>query len=328
MVCRHAGGAVLALLLFVLPLAACSHGGSNGAACCGSCTYIPDAPDYSDSTMWFVSEKAEVGCGADVFYLVSTWETDWTTDDGRTCHYADVYNVSHRENMDKEISRIAEYMGEGNNFYSPYYRHITIEAWATLNEDTIDNRFRTAFADVQQAFDTFLAQRDPSRPFVLAGFSQGGKAVVELLKTMPADVADHLVAAYVLGYKVTPDDTLATRNIRPAQGATDTGVTICYNSVSDVHYIQPVVAAPCAICINPVNWRTDAVPATLHDTITISLSPEHHVLVLQDYSGSEYQPILGFLNVGDFHSCEPWLYQDCLRENIRARVAAYYGKER
>ena len=180
--------------------------------------------------------------------------------------------------------------------------------------------------DVQQAFNIFLSHRKPERPFVLAGFSQGGKAVVELLKSMPDSLHRYLVAAYVLGYKVTPDDQLATTNIQAAQGATDTGVTICYNSVSDVRCIKPVVAAPCAMCINPVNWRTDATPATLHDTITVTLSPEHHVLVLKGYSGAEYSPIMGFLNVGDFHSGEPWLYQECLRENIRARIRAYYQK--
>lgn len=47
----------------------------------------------------------------------------------------------------------------------------------------------------------------------MAGFSQGGKAVVELLKTMPADAMRRLVAAYVLGYKVTPADTLDMENI-------------------------------------------------------------------------------------------------------------------
>ena len=30
------------------------------------------------------------------------------------------------------------------------------------------------------------------------------------------------------------------------------------------------------------------------------------------------------MNAGDFHSAEPWLYEECLRENIRARVEAYY----
>lgn len=309
----------------LLLLASCSN--RDTASGMNVATYIPEAPDYTDSTLWYVRKNTTVTQGADVFYLVSTWETDWTTADGRICHYADVYNAAHRADMDKEISRIADFMGEAGDFYSPYYRHITIEGWATQNEDTINNRFRTAFSDVQQAFNTFLQQRpDPNRPFVLAGFSQGGKAVVELLKTMPAEVARHLVAAYVLGYKVTPDDTLATKNIRAAQGATDTGVTICYNSVSDVSCIKPVVSAPCALCINPVNWRTDATSATLHDTITVSVSPEHHVLVVKGYSGSEYQPILGFLNVGDFHSAEPWLYQECLRQNILERVKAYYQK--
>lgn len=285
--------------------------------------YIPEAPDYGDPTMWFTQENDKSGSGADVFYIVSTWATDWTTADGRICHYADVHNAERRADMDKEISRIAGYMGVDNNFYSPYYRHISIESWAALNEDTISNRFRIAMADVRAAFSAFLSRRDPSRPLVLAGFSQGGKAVVELLKELPDDVAEHLVAAYVLGYKVTPDDTSATKNIRAAKRADDTGVTICYNSVADVRYIKPVISEPCVMCINPVNWRTDDTPATLADTITVAVSPEHNVLVVTGYSGAEYQPILGFLNVGDFHSAEPWLYQDCLKENVRLRVRKY-----
>ena len=113
-----------------------------GAAFAAGCSsreaeHVPEAPDYSDAGMWFVREDAGAGEGADVFYLVSTWEEDWTADDGLVCHYADVYNVQHRADMDKEISRIAGYMGEGNNFYSPYYRHITIEGWATLDEELI-----------------------------------------------------------------------------------------------------------------------------------------------------------------------------------------------
>lgn len=313
---------LLFIVMSVLP--ACSDsvsapGGETGL-------YVPEAPDYTDDTFWYVSKNDTDGSGADVFYLVSTWETDWTTADGRLCHYADVYNESHRNNMATEISRIAGYMGPGNNFYSPYYRHITIEGWATLNEDTVNNRFKTAFGDVKRAFDLFMQRRDPSRPFILAGFSQGGKAVVELLKSMTAEQCRNMVAAYVLGYKVTPDDTLATDNIRAAQDSTDTGVTICYNSVSDVRYIQPIVAAPCAMCINPVNWRTDATPATLHDTITVAVEPERHVLIVSGYSGSEYSPIMGFLNVGDFHSAEPWLYEECLRQNVRARIRGYYSK--
>lgn len=293
---------------------------------CSSSTpevYIPEAPDYADQTFWYTEENDQTGLGADVFYIVSTWEKDWETETGAIAHHADVYNKKHRDDMTKEISRIAAYMGKGNNFYAPFYRHMTIEGWATLDEELISDRFATAFADVRAAFDTFLDNRPKDRPFVLAGFSQGAKAVVELLKVMPEDVYRQLVAAYVLGYKVTPADMLASSNIKAAQGRDDIGVTICYNSVSDVKYIQPVVAAPCAFCINPVNWRTDATPATLHDTITVTVAQKEKVLVLEGYSGSEYSPIMGFLNVGDFHGCEPWLYQECLEENIKERIEAF-----
>ena len=54
--------------------------------------------------------------------------------------------------------------------------------------------------------------------------------------------------------------------------------------------------------------------------ITITLSPEHHVLVATNYSASEYPPFRGFLNVGDIHSCEPWLYSECLQRNIKVRA--------
>ena len=281
---------------------------------------IPVAPDYADSTMWFIAENDTIGTGADVFYIVSTWELDWQTADGQTCHYADVWNEDHRNDMAKEIRRIAEYMAQGNNFYAPYYRHITLESWATLNEDTIHRRAKIAMGDVKQAFDHFLSNRDSSRPLILAGFSQGGMAVVELLKYMDDETYNHLAAAYVLGYKVTPQDTAQSKHIRAAHDSADVGVTICYNSVKDVKYVQPILCNQCIMCINPVNWRTDETPALLHDTITVTANPEHKVLVLTNYEGAEYKPIMNFINVGDVHSCEPWLYKECLQRNITLRT--------
>jgi hypothetical protein len=281
--------------------------------------YIPQARDYNDAAMWITEDGDTTSMGADVFYVVSTWEKDWTTEDSTVCHYADVWNHTHRERMAKEINKVAKYMSHGNRFYAPYYRHATIEAFLSLNDDTIRSRTRLVMDDVCNAFDHFQAHRDQTRPLVIAGFSQGGMAVVELLKHIDDETYSQLVAAYVLGYKVTPEDTLQTSHIKAAQGETDTGVTICYNTVKDVKYVQPVIAATC-MGINPVNWRTDATPATLHDTITVTLSPEYHVLVVSGYSGSEYKPYKNFLNVGDIHSCEPWLYSECLAKNISVRT--------
>ena len=91
----------------------------GGVTSCTSCTsnkdnvplvevreYIPKAPDYNDSTMWVTADGDTDGTGADVFYVVSTWEDDWTTEDGRICHYADVWNPKHRARMaELELNR-------------------------------------------------------------------------------------------------------------------------------------------------------------------------------------------------------------------------------
>ena len=311
----------------------------GGVTSCTSCTsnddnapsgetseYIPKAPDYDDATMWVTADGDNDGTGADIFYVVSTWEEDWTTEDGRICHYADVWNPEHRGRMaDLEMNKVAAYMSPGHRFFAPYYRHTTIDAWVTQNEDTLKRRVQLAMDDVRAAFDHFQAQRDQSRPLIIAGFSQGGLAVVELLKHIDDETYRQLAAAYVLGYKVTEADMAECSHIRPAEGETDTGVTICYNTVKDVKYIKPIISAS-DICINPVNWRTDATPAILHDTITVTVSPAYHVLVVTGYSGSEYSPYKDLINVGDIHSCEPWLYSECLAKNIAVRTQKWREK--
>ena len=310
----------IALLGSTASFASCTASEDNAANQYEQATFIPQAPDYNDATMWVTADGDTDGTGADIFYVVSTWEEDWTAEDGRICHYADVWNPEHRRHMaDLELNKVAAYMSPGNRFFAPFYRHTTIEAWMTQNEDTIKSRTRLSVDDVCAAFDHFQAHRDTSRPLIIAGFSQGGLAVVELLKHIDDETYNQLAAAYVLGYKVTNADMAQSSHIRPAEGETDTGVTICYNTVKDVKYVIPVISAS-DICINPVNWRTDATPATLHDTITVTVSPSHHVLVVSGYSASEYAAYRGFLNVGDIHSCEPWLYSECLARNFKVRA--------
>ncbi len=308
---RHTIMLMMAVQIALLTLSSCVH---------TSLEFIPAPPDYENPTMWVTADNDIDGTGADIFYVVSTWEEDWKTKDGRICHYADVWNSEHRERMgDLEINKVKDYMSPGNRFFAPYYRHTTIEAWMTKDEDFLGKRLKLAMDDVCKAFDYFQAHRDQNRPLVIAGFSQGGRGVVELLKHINNKTYSQLVAAYVMGYKVTNADIQQCSHIKPAEGQTDTGVTICYNTVKDVKYIQPIIAAS-DICINPVNWHTDATPATLHDNITVTVSPEYHVLVVSGYSGSEYAPYKGFINVGDIHRCEPWLYKECIAKNIKART--------
>lgn len=289
--------------------------------------FMPAQPDYADSTLWIRQMGDKDGTGADVFYIVSTWEEDWKTSQGDTCHYADVYNTTHHQHMNIEQTKVAQYMGAENNFYAPLYRHMAMGTWITRDEQLINERFMpVAMEDVKKAFSYFNAHRDTTRPLVIAGFSQGGKATVELIKSMDEDTYKHLVAAYVMGYKVTPEDTMECKRFHPAQSATDTGVIVCFNTVKDAKYIVDVISKPNTMCINPANWRTDATPAIIHDSITISVDTTNHVLIANNYSASEYRPYKNFINVGDIHGCEPWLYSDYIRQNINDRVKAWRNR--
>ena len=71
--------------------------------------------------MWITRDADKDGTGADIFYVVSTWEEDWQDAEGRTSHYADVWNPKHRERMAIEMNKVAAYMSPGNRFYAPYY---------------------------------------------------------------------------------------------------------------------------------------------------------------------------------------------------------------
>ena len=78
--------------------------------------------------------------------------------------------------------------------------------------------------------------------------------------------------------------------------------------------------------VGEIAWYKDATPAILNDTITVTLSPEHNVLVLDGFDGSRLTNILDFLNVGDYHSIEPWVYSEGLHKNIKQRIEAFKSK--
>ena len=59
----------------------------------------------------------------------------------------------------------------------------------------ITSRFPIAMGDVREAFRYYIENLNEGRPFVLAGFSQGAQALVELLKELPESLHERMVAA-------------------------------------------------------------------------------------------------------------------------------------
>ena len=287
---------------------------------------LPPEPDYTDSTQWYMVDR---GGEADLFYIIST-ETGDHMMGGDTCHLADTYNPILRKKMLKEMVAVDSFYSDKLNYFSPYYRQVSLDSWAT--PDKAFARLPIALEDVLRSWDYYLKHLNQGRPFIIAGFSQGARATFDILREMPDSVRCRLVAAYTIGFKVTQEDVDSNLNIKLAQGATDTGVLIGFNSVkspaSILYFTENNVA-----CINPVNWRTDAEPATFvlygrrqNDTLSVRCDTVSHHLIVDGYTRHRIMPLFGL--PGNYHNMELKFYYPYVRKNMADRVAAFLAKKK
>ncbi len=277
---------------------------------------------YADSALWFDTGKAIDTTLCDVFYVLETVTNAWTDAAGEVHYLADDSQADQRAAMRTYSQRAYTLFGDSTNFFSPYYRQLTIEPWLT-GFAAVDSLFPTAMADVQQAFDYYMTHWNGGRRFVLAGFSQGGKAVKELIQTMPDKQYRRMVAAYLIGFPVTADDVARTDRFIPAQGATDKGVTISFNSVANEAGIGAVFSQS-EMIINPVSWSTSSNIARLNDSVTVSIDAMHKVLLVIGINPETvFVPSLqAICPKGNYHLLEMDLYQETIRENVKQRI--YY----
>lgn len=286
-----------------------------------SCDYI--TLDYSSDNLWF-ELSTDTNKEVDIFYILPTCIWDWTNDQGEICHYADIDNSEQREAMQGSYELARDiFAGDNYNFFAPYYRQISLESWIE-GDSVVSARFPNAMKDIKSAFDEFIENRNNNRPFIIAGYSQGGKGVVELLKTMNQDEYSRMIAAYVIGYRITESEIDEYSNIKMATDSIESGVAICYNSVESIEAICPLFF-PSKACINPVSWSISEEAAILNDSVTVSVDSNNGVLIVEGLDSSQYYlSILGDLLVeGNYHLQELTLYQQKLHENVIQRVENY-----
>ena len=264
---------------------------------------------------------------ADIFYILPTCIWDWTAADGQTYRYSDYTRTDHIEAFLPSVELAEDIFAQGQyGFYCPFYRQISLNVWMD-GEAAVEELFPLSMEDVSAAFDYYLDNYNEGRPFVLAGFSQGGKAVVELVKHLPAPAYEQMVAAYAIGYRVSDEELAQYPQLRPAVDSTGTGTIICYNSVATPEAACAVLS-PSDICINPVNWTTGATPVELNDSVTVTVDTDHHLLIVDGLDPEQYwMPSLApMFSKGNYHLQELTLYQDHLRRNTALRIRNFSDK--
>ena len=234
------------VIFFILALIALMHWG---------CKTNSQAPDYQEASSW-VFQAPTPDKPVDVFYVYPTIYG------GDSPANMDISNADLRGTAEHLIDIQASVYSNSANIFAPYYRQMSI-TMLKPGEDIYKNQyFQVGYSDVSRAFDYFLENLNQGRPFILAGHSQGTQVLINLMREHfhDYDLQSKLVAAYLIGYSITPDDFAKYCWMKPATQATDTGVIISYNTQAPGTTGSPVLL-PGAFCINPLNWTTNETPA-------------------------------------------------------------------
>lgn len=152
--------------------------------------------------------------------------------------------------------------------FVPYYRQAAFGSFLVNRPETLKAR-AVAYGDVREAFRAFVAQVPADAPIVLAGHSQGALHLMHLLQdeVKGTPVAGRIVAAYMIGWPVSPAHDLPQTGIPACAAPEQTGCALSWMSFAeppdaqmmlDTYRAEPGLdgkqkdAGP-VLCTNPLN---------------------------------------------------------------------------
>ena len=233
---------------------------------------------------------------------------------------------------------------EQTRMYAPYYRQAALKIYR-LPPDARETYLEYAYKDISAAFSWYLTHENQGRPFILAGFSQGADMCFRLLKEYFDDpkVSDLLVACYAIGWSCPKEMADKYPQIKPAESADDIGTLISFDC--EAPEVQETMINPTgqkACCINPLNWRTDGIPARKNENLGACFTSRsgeiqreqsslcgcyideaRGVLKVTDINPAEYPPLMDVLPQGAYHVYDYKFFYRNLQQNIRNRIEKY-----
>lgn len=230
--------------------------------------------DYSLAQNWLDVPAAMVKDGVldataadslkavDVFYVYPT--VTGFRPETEVCDITDTMMIAGAQ-MVRQIQTAV--FDESCNVFMPYYRQISMPKPGSDYRAIIG--FISQF-DITDALDYYFTNLNQGRPFIIAGHSQGAATVMALLEnylTKHPELLSRMVAAYPIGFAVTKD-WLAKTGLKFAEGATDTGVIVSWNTEGTTNSeAKNATLAPGGISINPINWKRDDTYADVKENL-------------------------------------------------------------
>ena len=300
---------------------------------------IPATP-MGDAAIFFVHPTS--------YYSRSSWNAPLEDRDS-----------DHRANL--FVQGMASAFADAGEIWAPRYRQATLGAFLAEDRVTAGKAIDSAYRDVEEAFDAFLAAQPKNKPIILAGHSQGALHLTTLLKTKIAGtpLAKRIVAAYVIGWPISIDTDIAGLGLPACQTPEQKGCILGWATFADPADPAMVIGAydgtigfdgrPRAdtrmLCTNPLTGipDTEAPPAANIGTLRPTEGFKSGSLIAGKI-GAKCDDTRGFLMIGDadiaknyvvagyvlpgnnYHVYDITLFWANVRADALRRLATYEGK--
>ncbi|MBD5559021.1 MAG: DUF3089 domain-containing protein [Clostridia bacterium] len=305
---------------------------------CG-CQAAADTPNYADPDNWVYLQTAGKARSADVFFVCPTVYFG----DEETCNMS-LSDEGVRADFIGAVNMQIGIYDEDARFFAPFYRQAGLNVYE-MSPAEREVYLASAFRDVEAAFDYYYEHYNDGRPIILAGFSQGADMCLRLMKDRfnSEKMRRQLVACYAVGWSITEDELSQYPYLKFAEGSSDTGVIISFNSEAE-HVTESVIvpAGSRTLAINPLSWETGTGTAdrSLNDGAcfpdtdgTIISEIDHFTgayidgsrgtLKVTDVMEADYPPQLDIFEDGVYHVYDYQFFYRDLQENVGERIAAY-----
>ena len=301
--------------------------------------------DYSDTNNWIIIPENPNDKEVDVFYL---YPTTWSRENTNESIICPIDYAPMRNSVTNAVIHHTGIFDEVASIYAPFYRQADaiylLDKNNNISKEEQDKYFYSApKEDAIAAFDYYIKNYNGSRPFILAGHSQGAMMIKEILidyfKTNE-NLKNRMVAAYIFGYSVTQKDLDENPHLRFANSEYDTGVIISYNTESpDFNGYNPTLLEG-AISINPITWTLDETLAAKEQSIGANIYTNYGkptkiadakvdkargVVKCSTINPDDFYDVKNSIfEKGVYHIYDIDLYYFDLKENIKKRVGAFW----
>lgn len=300
--------------------------------------------DYSKAEHW-LSLPASATKPVDIFYLYPTVYQKTNKEDPNVCNIDNpIMHKYSKLALDFQASAFAPV----GNMYAPYFRQAdaayTLALPLTEQGKVIGG---TPTTDALAAFDYYIKNYNQGRPFILAGHSQGSNVLLYVLadymKQNPK-VNNRMIAAYVIGYSITPEYLAKNPHLKFANGPDDTGVIISYNTEAPKIEAKNPVLLPGALVINPISWTRSEKSIRAEENLgSITMGADGQMVFLKDYADARLDKAKGVVICstvdveklspgnqvfpkGVYHHYDYLFYYFNIRDNAAVRVKNFLNK--